>query len=581
MVFPLAYLAFTGYAEYRVILTLLAAAACTMPAAVRLAASAARLLDRIARRRWLGGLVVLTAGFAAAASISLRRGLPVPEVHDEFSYLLAADTFARGRLTNPTPPCPEHFESMHILVSPTYQSKYPPGQGLFMAAGMVVGHAMLGVWLGSALAAAATLWALRAVLPPRWALLGGLMMAVHPQMVEWGQRYWGGSAAVLGGAIVVGGCLRIVQAVGGRRPAAQAPRTLWLRWSALTGIGVLVLAFTRPFEGLVLVVVLALPALWMVVRARRRGAPVPLGAMVLPAAGAVVAGMVWLGYYNWRVTGNPLRMPYQEHQARYATVPLFIFQKPLPRPRYNHRELEIFYVREQGYWYARRNSARALWQEACKNVVRLYEGCLGNVQALAIPLVVWPWLIWRNALVRMLSAALAVFLLALLSETFMFAHYGAPAAALAAAIALICLRRLVRMGGLGRLLGRLTVALFILWSAFWWVAFSGWKQDARWWQVRRQHMNDNWPVIHGGKHLILVRYADHNVHQEWVYNSADIERAPVIWARDMGAERNRRLMEHFADRSVWLLEADTPDARPVLLRDAPAPGAALKHGPSP
>lgn len=570
---PLAYLAFTGYVEHRVILTMLVLLACTTPVAPRLAAAIWKMLDRAGRSRWRAAATVFLASFGVTASVSLRRGLPVPEVHDEFSYLLAADTFARGRLANPPPACPEHFESMHILVRPTYQSKYPPGQGLFMALGMIAWHPILGVWLSAALAAAATMWALRAMVPARWALLGGLMAAVHPQLVEWGQRYWGGSVAVLGGALVLGGCVRLARALRGERCASTlSPRT-WAAWSALTGAGMVILAFSRPFEGLVLTAVLGSPILWQLARKRYRGGKMPAMAAILPAAGIVAAGMIWMGWYNWRVTGSALRMPYQEHQAQYACVPLFIFQPPLPRPHYNHRELEIFYVREQGYWYARRSSWRALWQEACKNVVRLYEGCLGNVQVLAVPLVILPWFVLRNRLVRSLTASLLLFMAALMTETFMFAHYAAPAAALAAGILLLSMRRLARMGALGRLLTRMTIALFALWSCFWWVAFSGWKQDLRWWHVRRQHINDNWPALHGGRHLMLVRYGDHNVHQEWVYNGADIGSAPVVWARDMGDERNRRLMEHFADRSVWLLEADAPESRPVLVR-APITGPA-------
>jgi hypothetical protein len=58
-----------------------------------------------------------------------------PNIHDEFSYLLASDTFAHGRLTNPTPPQWRHFEAFYVLMQPTFTSKYGAAQPLFMALG--------------------------------------------------------------------------------------------------------------------------------------------------------------------------------------------------------------------------------------------------------------------------------------------------------------------------------------------------------------------------------------------------------------------------------------------------------------
>jgi hypothetical protein len=76
----------------------------------------------------------------------------------------------------------------------------------------------------------------------------------------------------------------------------------------------------------------------------------------------------------------------------------------------------------------------------------------------------------------------------------------------------------------------------------------------------------------GGRHLVIVRYGpEHYAHDEWVYNRASFDQAPVLWARDMGDENNRALLAAYPCRQVWLFQPDRAGAVPVRLPAGIAP----------
>src|SRR6185436_13437880 len=71
--------------------------------------------------------------------------------------------------------------------------------------------------------------------------------------------------------------------------------------------------------------------LWLV-RAGKFSATERLLRVVLPVSVVLALGSSFMLFYNWRVTGDPLLMPYKLNQKVYGTPTPFYFQPPLEEP---------------------------------------------------------------------------------------------------------------------------------------------------------------------------------------------------------------------------------------------------------
>lgn len=139
----------------------------------------------------------------------MALGVPIPRVHDEFAYLLGADTYANGRIVNPSHVHWQHFETFHVLTHPIYLPKYPPGQSLFLALGQWLGHPYLGVLLSTGLASGSLARMLSAWLPKRYCWLACLIAVLHPGLqIKWNNSYMGGAVSLIGRLLVAGRRLR-------------------------------------------------------------------------------------------------------------------------------------------------------------------------------------------------------------------------------------------------------------------------------------------------------------------------------------------------------------------------------------
>jgi hypothetical protein len=524
-----------------------------------------RPLARVARRRGLAILVAALFPLVLRALLLPLFAAPEPAVNDEFSFLLAADTFAHGRLANPPHPFWPHFESIHTLARPAYASAFPIAPAAALAAGQVLfGHPWAGVWLGIGLMCGAICWMLQGWLPPRWALLGALLVALRIGVASyWMNSYWGGAVAAAGGALVLGALPRMMRAPG------------W-RLALTMGAGLVILANSRPVEGACFGLGVAVVLLsWMLGR-RGPGLRVAWRRIVLPLAAFLALAGVGVGYYFARVTGKPWVAPYVLYRNSMTIAPHFLWQKPTAEPMYNNQTMRRFYV----YWEmaSYREARRSLVADLARKASmywRFYAGPLLTIPLLAL------LFLWRNRQVRQLALIAAALALSLVGQVWHNEHYAAPGMGLAILMAVMGMRSLRLWKWRGRRVG-LAVVRCLLPACVAMLAVVivsgrapgvGFEQRSWRWpspgNVARAGILRQLETA-GGKHLVFVRYGlAHNAGDEWVYNGADIDGSQVVWARELDRRSNAELMRYFSGRRVWLVEPDDPAPRLAPYAEAP------------
>ncbi|HUD15256.1 MAG TPA: hypothetical protein VMQ56_16500 [Terracidiphilus sp.] len=534
--------------------------------------SVERAFGRLARRKAYAVAAVGAAALLLRLVILPFCPVPLPFVPNDFSFLLAANTFLLGRLTNPTPPMWIHFESIHITMQPTYTSMYFPSVGLVLAAGkLLFGNPWFGILCASALMCAALCWMLQAWLPPTWALLGGVLAILRLGLFSyWVNTYSaGGSIAALGGALVLGALPRLT-------------RTPRLRYALLLAIGIVLLATTRPYEGLLLCLPVAVYlGRWLLFGKNRPSKAALLRLSALPLALILLAG-AWMAYYDYRAFGSPATLPYTVDRATYAIAPYYVWQSARPEPAYHHQVMREFYVQSELSSFTKIHSLSGFLPQTLIKVVRSFEFYAGF--ALLLPLL----MIRRVFLDRRIRfLVLCVFVLAagMVVEIFLVPHYLAPFTAAFYAIGLQAMRhlRVWRPGGqpAGLAMVRLTVTACLILAGLrlfpgpLHLALPEWPVSAssdKWYGP--DHFGTERARVEGaleqlpGRQLVIVRYSPrHNPLDEWVYNAPDIDSSKVVWAREMDAAHNSELMHYFANRKVWLVE---PDSLPATVLPHPA-----------
>lgn len=537
-----------------------------------------RAFSRLAHRPWLAIITVgLTAPVLRLALLPLFP-VPLPFVHDDFSLLLAADTFAHGRLANPTPAMWTHFETFHITMQPTYVSMYFPGWGLLLAAGQVLFHSpWLAILCINALMCAAFVWMLQAWLPPNWALLGGFIAVLRLSLFSyWINTYLGGGPLLaFAGALMLGAVPRLFKSAR-------------FRYGLLIAVGVVILALTRPYEGLLLCLPVAVALVRWAWKGKNRPSPSVLFMRAAIPIALIFAAIAWLGYYDYRAFGSPTILPYTIDRAKYGVAPYFIWQHLRPVPHYRYDVMRQFYAVIEIKGYIAIHSFTGFFVRSFAKIVQVIL-FFGGFALLA------PLLMTRRVLFDRRVRFLVLCMLALMAgqaiEIFIFLHYLAPFTVVFYALGLQAMRhlRLWKPEGkpVGRTLVRLCVTLCVVMAGLRLAAVPLHLEQNKWpglettdswmgpghWGTQRAEVQARLEKL-PGLELAIVRYApDHSPLDEWVYNRADIDASKVVWAREENPAADLALLRYYHNRTAWLVEPDTSPPT-VIPYPVPVPAAA-------
>jgi hypothetical protein len=460
--------------------------------------------------------------------------IPTPRVADDFSYLLLGDTLAHLRLANAVHPMHRFFEGVFILQDPSYASNFPLGQGLALAIGQLLGNPWFGVVLSVGALCASCYWMLRAWVTPVWALAGGVLAALEfGPLSPWMNTYWGGAVSGVAGCLVFGALPRLT----------GTHRT---RSAILLGAGLGLQMLSRPYEFVLLLLGVAL------FRIPRHSLLIASLAL-LPAAGLTLL-------QNKQVTGSWTELPYTLSRYQYGIPTTFRFQ-PVPAP---HRPLTV----EQRIDYETQTETHGRAPAFGERLPFLRFFFLAPLYV-ALPF----FLRWmREPRFWRVLGVIGILWIGTGFYPYFYPHYIAAATCLFVLISVKALESLRRVSEEAALLvALLCLAHFVLWYG---IHLTG-NQNVELATGRyesRDDLNTGDPegriaiksrlADAAGKQLVFVRYFPQHGAVEWIHNAADIDRARVVWALDLGPDEDAQLRRYYPDRSAWLLEAD---ARPPRL----------------
>ena len=316
-----------------------------------------------------GAVIVFCVSFAASAFIGWQpvevpqsgygarmvafSDLP-PAYHDEYSYLLQAETFAAGRLSWAAVPVrPDLFHQYHVLNERRTASRYFPLTGAWTALFLSGDRPIVGHWLAGAIAVVFFYMSACEFLRPRTAMVAGLLIAVSPGIAVFSNLLLAHHPTMLALSIFLWSIIRSL-------------KTGRASWTLVSGLSLMAAMLGRPMTaagfglpwGIVFGLRLLRDPLWKPRRLRL------FAAMILP----LIAGFTVLGVMNREITGHWTKSAYQEYTDTYTPRHTYGFNNG---ERGDAKQSEKV-LKAYDQW-----AVNLTWTVALKNV---WQRCLASAQ---------------------------------------------------------------------------------------------------------------------------------------------------------------------------------------------------------
>jgi len=327
------------------------------------------------------------------------------------------------------------------------------------------------------------------------------------------------------------------------------------------GLGLAVLVNSRPLEGILMAIpvgCLVLP--WKIKWERTRNFHF-VKKVILPFVLILSIIVIGVGSYNKAITGKASRFPYVLCLKNQMTIPLFIWEPLRPGASLRFPATSYFMRDDSARYYLEKRTWKGFFTDEFKDIRRIFIFYFGYVLAA-------PVLFFLPGFLRNKQRAFKSFLVVLILACTCAAmpsmalwHYFSPVTDLVVLLVVWGLRTLACF--LKHKAIKLVYVLIAIQVMSNMVIFvksdrvesygtpaqgQGFALE----QYTRQQLI-NVLMQKGGKHLVIVD-RDPGLLCEWVYNGADIDKQPIVWARSINHEEDAQVVAYFKDRRVWRIK---------------------------